>query len=374
MGRMYLKDLRRGMSVSDVFLVESANFKQARNGSHFVQMVLRDCTGSVRALRWESNPEEFRQLETNPFALTSGRVEEYQGNLQIVVDELSSLSAEDAKVNPADFLPRTRHSIDAMEAELRTIIGNMKSVPLRTLVERVLDRPGGGEGLRGAPAGKTMHHAYIGGLLEHMLSLSKLALGVIDHYPWLDYDMMVAGVVLHDLGKIGELDYRAGFSYTMEGQLVGHISMAAQWIDEEARNVDGLDNETLLELKHIVLSHHGKMEYGSPKVPATAEALALHFLDNLDAKLAGYLDAYRNVAPRADGDRFSDYNVMLGTRLFFPRRLDDSAHDEPQETPGRPLSNSGPSAANPADSSPASAKPPRSAGGRDSDETGSLFG
>ncbi|MCA8960950.1 MAG: HD domain-containing protein, partial [Planctomycetes bacterium] len=273
MGRTFLKDLKRGMSVSDVFLVESANFKQARNGSHFLQLVLRDYTGSVRALRWESNPEEYRQIERNPFLFASGRVEEYQGNLQIIVDEMTSLSADDAKVDPAEFLPRSRYSIDAMVDELRRLIGSIERAPVRALVERVLERPDGWPGLRGAPAGKTMHHAYIGGLLEHVLSLAKLALGVADHFPWLDRGLLIAGIVLHDLGKIGELDYRAGFSYTTEGQLIGHIAMVTQWIDEAARSVPDLDAETLIELKHLVLSHHGKLEFGSPKVPATAEAI-----------------------------------------------------------------------------------------------------
>ncbi|MEM7260614.1 MAG: OB-fold nucleic acid binding domain-containing protein, partial [Planctomycetota bacterium] len=350
MSRLYVKNLKRGMSVSDVFLVDTANFKQARNGSHFVQLVLRDATGSVKALRWESNPEEFRLLESNPFLLTNGRVEEYQGNLQIIVDEMTPLSAKDANVDPAEFLPRTAHDIDAMESELRAIVAGIERAPVRQLVEAILERPGARDGLRGAPAGKTMHHAYVGGLLEHVLSLSKLALNVCDHYPWLDRSILIAGVVLHDLGKIEELDYLSGFSYTAEGQLIGHIAMATQWIDEAARSIDGLDEETVLHLKHIVLSHHGRLEFGSPKVPATAEAMALHFLDNLDAKLAGYLDAFRNVSLTPDGDRFGDYNTMFATRLFFPRQLDQATHEPAGPTPG-PAANSG--------SAPAPAEPKR---------------
>lgn len=335
MGRKYIKDLRRGETVSDVFLVESVNFKQARNGSHFLQLVLRDFTGSVRALRWESNHEEYRQLERNPFLLATGRVEEYQGNKQIILDEINSLSADDAKVNPEEFLPRTRHSIPDMTTELRDIIASIPHTEVRMLVETVLARPGLWERFQQAPAGKVMHHAYIGGLLEHVLSMAKLAERVLDHYPWLDRSMLLAGVMLHDIGKTEELTYDTGFGYSDEGQLIGHIVIANSWIDEAARELgDRVSVDVVREIKHIVLSHHGKLEFGSPRVPATAEALALHYLDNLDAKLAGYLDAFGVAQPSQSVDRWGDYNVMLGTRLYFPERLDRAVDGEIDPTPG----------------------------------------
>lgn len=339
MGRKYIKDLRRGETVSDVFLVETVNFKQARNGSNFLQLVLRDFTGSVKAMRWESSQDEYRQIERNPFLLASGRVEEYQGNKQIVLDEISSLSASDASVNPEEFLPRSKHAIPEMASELRAIVDELPNDQVRLLVTEVLDRPGVWDRFQQAPAGKAMHHAYIGGLLEHVLSMAKLAERVLEHYSWIDRSMLLAGVVLHDIGKIEELTYDTGFGYSDEGQLIGHIVIASSWVDEAAQKLgDQVEPTTVRELKHLILSHHGKMEYGSPRIPATAEALALHYLDNLDAKLAGYLDALQATEPSKSVDRWGDYSVMFGTRLYFPGRLDEAMKAPPESTPGGPRS------------------------------------
>ncbi len=322
MVRTMLRDVRRGESVDAVFLLESANFKQARNGKPFIQMVLRDRSASMKALRWEANREEFRLLERLPFIHISGRVEEYQGTLQIIIDELNSLSEEDARVNPSDFLPQSKYPLEEMKKRLDAVVRGIEDAPLRKLVEAVLARPGVREGLYRAPAGKAMHHAYLGGLLEHVLSLADLSHLVLGHYRWLDGSMLMAVVLLHDIGKVAELTYHVGFGYTDEGQLVGHIPIAVAWIDEAASGIPELAAERVTELKHLVASHHGKLEFGSPKVPMTGEALALHFLDNLDAKLAAYLQSYEDTALDPQGDRWGDFHTMLGARIYFPRGLD----------------------------------------------------
>ncbi len=333
-----LRELRRGETVNGVFLVETANFKQARNGKPFIQMALRDSSASVKALRWEANREEFREVERHPFLMVNGRAEEFHGNLQIIIDEMSSLSADDANVNPAEFLPRTPHNIDAMRDELQEIIAGIPDAAVRKLVETVLERPGVAEGLCSAPAGKVMHHAYIGGLLEHVLSLARLSLKVLEHYPWLDRSTLLAGVVLHDLGKIEELSFKTGFGYTDEGQLLGHIVLILSWIDEAALSVPGLDPEVLLHLKHVVASHHGKLEFGSPKIPMTSEAITLNYLDNLDAKLAGFRQAFQDAQLEPDGERWGDYNPMMGSRLYFPRHLDRLPRPRPKGPKSKPRS------------------------------------
>ena len=221
----------------------------------------------------------------------------------------------------ADFLPHSRHSIDDMMEELERHVAGISDSQIRRLVEEVLARPGVREGIRQAPAGKVMHHAYIGGLLEHIVSLARLADQVAEHYTWLDRSILMAGVLLHDIGKIAELSYRTGFGYTDEGQLVGHIVMGVTWIDEAARKLGDIDPDKVLEVKHLVASHHGKLEFGSPKTPMTAEAFTLHFLDNLDAKLAAFRQCYEDadMSP-ASVERWGDFNPMLGTRLYYPRR------------------------------------------------------
>ncbi|MFN0059722.1 MAG: 3'-5' exoribonuclease YhaM family protein [Planctomycetota bacterium] len=321
MPRKYLRDLGRGDSVQEIFLVEAANYKQARNGSCFIQMTLRDSSGAMRALRWEANREEFRLVEQQPFLLVGGRIEEYQGNLQIIVDEMTSLSAGDAKVNPAEFLPHTKIPIERMQAEFDELVRAIPNPAVRRLVEAVLARPGLRKKLATAPAGKVLHHAYIGGLLEHVLALSRLADKVHGLYPWLDRSLLMAGVVLHDLGKTAELTYDTGFGYSDAGQLLGHITLVSSWIEEAAQKLGDIDAELLLELQHIVVSHHGKLEFGSPKIPMTAEALALHIIDNLDAKLAGFLQAFEDVRQEPGSSRWGEFSPMLGCRPFFPEHL-----------------------------------------------------
>ena len=327
-----LNDLRRGDTVEGVYLVEGANFKQSRNGKYFIQMTLRDRSAAVRALRWEATHEDFANLEKNPFLSVQGRCEEFQGNLQIIVDGFEPVSGEDARIDPKDFLPHAKRDINDMMSDLERIIAELPNAHVRDLINAVLARPEVAQGLPAAPAGKSMHHAYVGGLLEHVLSLSRLALHVSDQYPWLDRSIMIAGVILHDLGKASELSYQTGFGYTDEGQLLGHIVIALSWIDEAAKSVPNLPKETLLELKHIVASHHGKLEFGSPKTPMTAEAIALHFLDNLDAKLAAFHQAFQD-APLVGKDRWSEYSHMFSSRLYFPNRMDEAPPEHQGELP-----------------------------------------
>ncbi len=361
MSRTLLKDLKRGMQIHEILLVDTVNFKQARNGTHFLQLVLRDRSGSIKALKWESSTEEYRLIGQNPFALTTGRIEEYQGSLQVVVDDLVALSPEEANVKPEEFLPQSPFSIDRMMAELRRIIEGIPRPEVRKLTLEVLAREDLDTGLRHAPAGKTMHHAYVGGLLEHVLSLLRLGEMLSHHYPVLDKSLLLSGIFLHDLAKTDELTYVTGFGYSAEGQLVGHIAMVASWIDEAASRVE-IDSEIVTELKHIVLSHHGRLEFGSPKLPATAEAIAIHYLDNIDAKLSAYLANFEECRSGLGEDRFGEFSPMFGTRLYFPQRL-DSLRPPDTDIPGPP-----PSPAEVSTSPP----PPRERSSNSQDQTGQL--
>jgi 3'-5' exoribonuclease len=317
-----LDSVNRGDRLEGIFLVEGANLKTARNGKFFIQLTLRDHTAGIKAVRWESSQEEFRELDRNPFVRVQGRVEEYQGNLQSIIDSLEPVSASAAGLKAAEFLPRTPCDIEALERELEERVVSIKNESIRKLVVTVLARPGLRDQLRISPAGKSMHHAYIGGLLEHMVSLMNMADMVCDHYRWLDRDVLISGVILHDIAKTAELGIENGFSYTDEGQLLGHIVLCCNWIDEAAREVEDIDSELLLQIQHIVASHHGQLEYGSPKKPMTAEALAMHYIDNLDAKLMGFLELYRSAKPGPLDSRFGAHSYMLDVRPFFPRNLD----------------------------------------------------
>lgn len=321
MNQQTLDTKRSGDRIEGVFLVENASLKTARNGKLFITMTLRDHTLGLKAVRWESSQEEFRALEKNPFLRIQGRVEEYQGNLQLILDQLEPLSASEVGLQAAEFLPRTSHNIEDLERELEERVVAIKNSTARELVVKILERPGLRDQLRISPAGKSMHHAYIGGLLEHVISLVNLADLVCDHYTWLDRDILVSGVILHDIAKTSELGIENGISYTTEGQLLGHIVLCCNWIHEASTQLEDADQETILQIHHIVASHHGLLEFGSPKKPMTAEALAMHYIDNMDAKLMAFLGLFEKSNPGPQDQRFGDHSYILDVRPYFPQNL-----------------------------------------------------
>ena len=332
MSQRKLETLNRGDRIEGIYLVEDASLKTARNGKFFVPMTLRDQSATVKAMRWESSQEEFRDIQNCPFLRIEGRVEEYQGAPQIIVDRLEPMTADQAGLQATEFLPRTKHEIPELERELEERVAAFQNDDVRQLVVTILARPGLRDRLRLSPAGKAMHHAYVGGLLEHVISLVQLADMVCDHYRWLDRDILIAGVLLHDIAKTEELGIENGFTYTTEGQLLGHIVMCCNWIHEAAKELGNLDEEIVLQIQHLVASHHGKLEFGSPKKPSTPEAIAMHFIDNLDAKLTGFLELFNKAAPGPGDSRFGEHSILLETRPYFAQQLDGHMGLEPRET------------------------------------------
>ena len=305
--------------MDQTFLVEIWNFKQTKNGKYFIQMELRDRTGAIKAIRWDATPELYSSCGVDDFLRIGGRVEEFQQHLQIIVDELAKVIEE--TVDLSDFLPHTGRNITEMQASLRAIVEEVKSPPLRRLLTDFLEDPEVHSGLARCPAGKSLHHAYIGGLLEHVLSLANAARRLAPNYPQLDGDLLVAGAVLHDIGKLRELSFARTFRYTDVGQLVGHIALGITWVEEKARKIADFPYELLAHVQHIIASHHGLAEHGAVKPPMTPEAMAFHYLDDMDAKLA-CLDSIRKVE-RLGGEsdsHWSVWNPALGRRLFFPTR------------------------------------------------------
>jgi 3'-5' exoribonuclease len=315
--RILCSEIQKGQRIDQTFLVETWNFKQTRNGKYFIQMELRDRTGSIKAIRWEATPELYSQIGVDDFLRVAGRVEEFQQHLQIIVDDLSQVSEEGVEL--AEFLPHTSRDIDQMLSELLAILAELKNPHLRQLLADFMDDPEVRRGMRRCPAGKSLHHAYIGGLLEHVLSLAKAARCLSPNYPQLDGDLLIAASVLHDIGKLRELSFARSFRYTDLGQLVGHIALGITWVEEKARKIPQFPADLLVHLQHIIGSHHGLPEHGAVKPPMTPEAMAFHYLDDLDAKLAS-LDAIRREQRLGgDGDaRWSVWNPALGRRLYFP--------------------------------------------------------
>ena len=314
--------MRKGDRINGtVLLVQDSNFKQTRDGKYFIQMVLRDRSGSVRAVRWEASHELFASFSSADFVRITGRVEEFQQNLQVVVDKITKVSPADVEL--ADFLPTSSRPAAEMERELLEHIAAMTDPHLRDLLVAIAENPEIRPQLLRCPAGKTLHHAYIGGLLEHILSLVNASKLIAKNYPRLNVDLLVAASVIHDLGKVRELSYDRAFGYTDQGQLVGHIGLGLLMLTEAAKSLPDFPQEHLVHLEHIIASHHGELQFGALKVPMTPEAIAFHFLDNMDAKMAMVEDLERELPPqrndKPDEARWTEFKPALGRRIYFPR-------------------------------------------------------
>jgi 3'-5' exoribonuclease len=316
-----IAELRKGDRIEgSVLLVEMANFKQTRNNKNFIQLQLRDRTASVKAVRWEASHELFASFESEGFVRISGRVEEFQQKLQVVVDRLEPVPADE--VDSDQFLPTAERDIAEMEAELHGCIATVRDEHLRALLLSIVEDPALAAGLRRCPAGKAMHHAYVGGLLEHTLSLINAGQQITKVYPELNGDILTAAAILHDIGKVRELSYDRAFQYTDEGQLVGHIGIGIVLVSEKANAIAGFPQELLQHVLHIIASHHGILEHGALKLPMTPEAIAFHYLDNLDAKLATLRGLRQELeqtgAVTAQERKWTEYKPALGRRILFP--------------------------------------------------------
>ncbi len=319
--RTQVAALRKGDRLAGaVYLVEESNFKQTRNSKYFLQLVLRDRTGSIRAVRWEATQSLYDSFSAQDFLRISGRVEEFQQHLQIVIDGLEKLPPD--HVNHEDFLPISPRPIDEMARELEEAVASMQDPHLKALLTAFLEDKPLRSALLRCPAGKVLHHAYIGGLLEHILSLIAAGKLICRHYQRLKADLLVAAAFLHDIGKVRELSFSGAFSYTDEGQLLGHIGIGLLLLAEKASAIPGFPPELLVHLQHIIASHHGLPEHGAMKLPMTPEAIAFHYLDNLDAKIAmlDVLEKELDLADAISGEdrRWTDFKPSLGRKIFFP--------------------------------------------------------
>jgi 3'-5' exoribonuclease len=317
MNRRYVNQLVNGDSVDELFLVADKQLRANRQGNLYLHLELRDKTGSVGARLWNATENLARTFEPGDYLHVRGKIQVYQGALQMILSHLEV--AERAQVEPAEFLPQSSQDIAKLTARLRQILLGLTNPHLRALVECFLIDDEFLRKFTTAPAGIKNHHAYHGGLLEHVVALLNIADLIAGLYPELDRDLLLAGVFLHDIGKTDELSYDRAFAYTDEGQLVGHLVMGVAMLREKVKRTSDLTGEPFptelrLRLEHMIVSHHGAYEFGSPKLPMTPEAVALHYLDNLDAKIHSVTREIRDDPGRESS--WTPFNQNLGRRLF----------------------------------------------------------
>lgn len=320
MGRRNISDIKAGERIEDeIFLIRSKDLRTTTNGGLYIHAILVDKTGQLVARAWQASEDMFKSMPEGGFLRFKGRAENYKGNLQFIIDAVRP--AEPGSYDFADFIPATKFDTDAMWKRLGEILSMIKHPQLAALVGEFLADEKLMELFRKAPAASAMHHAYIGGLIEHTVSVLEVALRIVPQYPKLSMDLMLAGLFLHDIGKSTELSFETTIGYTDEGQLIGHITQAAIWMDKKADAVAArlgvpFDKELRWVLQHIILAHHGCYEFGSPKLPAIPEAIAVHYIDNLDAKLSMFFSEIEN--DRDPASRWTNYNKALETKVFKP--------------------------------------------------------
>jgi len=283
-----VRELKPDEVANAVFLVQSKEIRQKRTGEPYLSLHLSDKTGELEARMWDNVADVMDTFGRDDFIKVRGQLQIYNTRPQFIVHKLRRM--EDAEVNFADFFPASARDPEQMWIELRGIVAEIPNQHLRLLVQAFLDDPEIARRYRIAPAAKSIHHAFRGGLLEHVLSLCGLARPIVAHYnaprdTAVDWSLMVAGIVMHDIGKIYELTYERGFSYSTEGQLLGHIAIALRMLSDKLRAFPDFPGDLRNLLEHMILSHHGKLEFGSPKVPLFPEALLLHYLDDMDSKM-----------------------------------------------------------------------------------------
>ncbi len=309
--KQMIEDLVEGMGVDSLFLLDECDLRRARNGSLYFHLILADRTGRVNARRWDAREKEASEIAAGDILKVGGFVESYRGRPQIIVRSFSPVTETD-EVAPEDFLPSSPRETGEMLRELKAILAEVERPALASLLDAFFGDPAFEKRFCRAPAGVKLHHAYLGGLLEHTLAVTKAAKAVAELYPTLDKDLLLVGAFLHDVGKTEELLWERRFAYADRGRLVGHIQLGAEMLSERARGVEGFPAGLLDVLTHIILSHHGRYEFGSPKLPMTSEAVVLQFLDDLDAKVMAV------EALKKDGGKegWSDY-IRSFERAFY---------------------------------------------------------
>ncbi len=312
MKKQFVAQLKTGDLVDDVFVLSEKTLAQKKDGNNYMSITLSDRTGSVKGVIWDHVDQiTDAGISAGDFVTVKGSVSEYRGSIQLVVKKLSACPAEALDVS--DFLPRSRHRIDTMFERLVELSQSMKAEYYRELFNRFWEDADFVRKFQSAPAAKNMHHTYIGGLLEHTLSMALLVDKIAGHYSGVDMDLLLAGVILHDIGKIREFEYESRIDYTDEGRLLSHIVIGLQIIEEKLKAVKNFPLEQALLLKHLVVSHHGSREFGSPELPKTVEAILLNYIDEIDSKVNGVREF---ISAEDPNESWTSYHRMLGRHFY----------------------------------------------------------
>ncbi len=315
----YIRDVaqQENKVVTSTFVVVSKQIKAKKTGEPYLALVLGDRTGHLDAKMWDNVEEFLNCFEQDDFVKAKGLINKYNNRWQLTLHRLRKLG--DSEIEYADYLPKTTKDLDDLWRQLGEFVASMQNPCLKQLLTLFMADPQISEGYKHAPAAKTLHHAYIGGLLDHVVSLFRSCDLVVRNYPMVNRDVVLTGAFLHDIGKIRELTYARSFGYSTEGQLLGHMIIELEMLHAKIAQIEGFPAELKILLEHMIISHHGQYEFGSPKLPMFPEALMLHYLDDLDSKMEAMRAQFEREA-ELNGP-WTSYNVSLGRPLLNSRRF-----------------------------------------------------
>ena len=313
----FINDIDEREQIDEVFLVADKQLRANRNGNLYLQLRLTDRSGAITGMLWNATDNMFNSFDTGNYLRVQGTTQSYNGQLQMIITRIEP--ANPGSIDEADYITVSTVEIEKFALRLADLLRGVSNVHLRSLAECFLADEEFMAKFTTAPAGIKNHHAYKGGLLAHVVSLMEVCRVVAPRYPELDGDMLLIGAFLHDAGKIDELTYDTEFGYSDEGQLIGHVVMILSTVEDKVAESERMAGERfppelMLRLKHLIISHHGEYQYGSPKLPMTLEAIALHLLDNLDAKLYSVAQIMKEDV--GSESAWTSYNQSLGRKFF----------------------------------------------------------
>jgi 3'-5' exoribonuclease len=319
MEKIFVNELKKGHTVESIFLVREKSLTRTKAGNPYLSLRLADRTGEIEGRIWENALDFGGLFAKEDFIKVRGDVDEFQGTLQLRILKLRK--CEESEVLLDDFLPKTPNNIEEMFSEIKKIAGLVRQPYLQKLLEAFFTDENFVKKFKLAPAAKGVHHSYLGGLLEHTLSIVQLILLIGPRYKGIDQDLLITSGILHDVGKVAELSFDRTFDYTDSGRLLGHIVLTVEMVDEKMRAIPEFPESLSLSLKHNLLSHHGEYAFGSPKLPMTLEALLLHQIDDLDAKVNGFLGWIEK--EKEDPSRWTSYHKLFERFIFKPEPQDE---------------------------------------------------
>jgi len=311
MKKRFITDIRAGDRVDDIFVLSEKILSQKKDGNNFLNITLSDKTGTIKGVVWDNVDQIAAGITSGDFAHVNGSVSEYRGTLQVVIKIMEPFPSD--RIDPSDFLPQTSRDIEGMFERLVKRMDSITTDYLKALIDAFFKDKEFVNKFKTAPAAKKMHHAYIGGLLEHTLSMTSLADKIAGHYSGINRDLLLSGAILHDIGKIDEFEYQFKIDYSDKGRLLNHIVIGLEMVDEKLSEIKYFPEDQVLLLKHLIVSHHGTREFGSPEPPKTIEAVLLNYIDEIDSKV----NAIRDFIASEDPDEtWTSYHRLLERHFY----------------------------------------------------------